>query len=212
MPTQNPTPDTDQPQEEIVDLRKLFFKLLSYWHLFAVALFAALICAWFYNRYTLVKYRVTSTLLIEENKKPGAIGTDQLLQGFGLQPGMQNLDNQIQILSSWSLIGKTIDSLPFNFEYYTRGRINKGSLYPKHPITVIQDTPNTLPSEVEFVLKYLGDNKFKIDAESNGSFELHKEAQFGERIELKNGSFRIECDSSKWFEDNRNVSLYFICL
>src|SRR5665647_1936843 len=101
--TPNSVSDNDQPQEEVVDLRKLFFKLLSYWQFFVLALFVALICAWFYNRYTLTKYRVTSTLLIEENKKPGAIGTDQLLQGFGLQPGMQNLDNQIQILSSWSL-------------------------------------------------------------------------------------------------------------
>ena len=127
MSTYNPSTDPDLPQEEVVDLRKLFFKLLSYWQYFVLALFAALVCAWLYNKYTLTKYRVTSTLLIEENKKPGAIGTDQLLQGFGLQPGMQNLDNQIQILSSWSLIGRAIDSLPFRIEYYTRGKINKGA-------------------------------------------------------------------------------------
>ena len=208
--TTNPTPDTDQPREEVVDLRKLFFKLLSYWQLFALALFVALICAWFYNRYTFTKYRVISTLLIEENKKPGSIGADQLLQGFGLQPGMQNLDNQIQILSSWSLIGKTIDSLPFKIEYYTRGRLNKGSLYPKHPVTVVQDFPNTLPSDVEFMLKYMGGNKFTLEAETNGTFKLDKVAQFGERVEVKGGSFRIECDSIKWFTDNAGINLYFI--
>src|SRR5450759_3765224 len=157
--TQNSVSDNDQPQEEVVDLRKLFFKLFSYWQYFVIALFITMICAWLYNRYTLTKYRVTSALLIEENKKSGAIGgTDQLLKGFGLNPGMQNLDNQIQILSSWSLIGKTIDTLPFNIEYYTRGRINKGSLYPYHPVTVIEDSPKTLPAEVEFELKYLGNN------------------------------------------------------
>jgi len=180
MSNNNQPIDNDQPQEEVVDLRKLFFRLLSYWQYFALALFIALVCAWLYNRYSLTKYRVTSSLLIEENKKSGTLGgTDQLLKGFGLQPGMQNLDNQIQILSSWSLIGKTIDSLPFKFEYYTHGRINKGSLYPKHPVTVIEDNPNALPSEVEFEMKYLGNNKFKIDAESDdGQFVLHKDASF----------------------------------
>ena len=97
----NPTPEPDQPQEDVIDLRKLFFKLLSYWHFFVISIAVVLICAWLYNRFTTTTYRVTSTILIEEDKKSGAIGTDQLLQGFGLRPGMQNLDNQILILSSW---------------------------------------------------------------------------------------------------------------
>ena len=148
MSNNNQPIDNDQPQEEVVDLRKLFFKLLSYWHFFVLGLAVALIVAWLYNRYTIPIYRVTSTLLIEDDKQSGALGTDKLLQGFGLRPGMQNLDNQILILSSWSLIGKTLDSLPFGTEYYYRGRINKVALYPKHPITVIQDTPGILPYDI----------------------------------------------------------------
>ena len=202
--------DTDQSQEDVVDLRKLFFKLLSYWHFFALTFVVALICAWLYNRYTMPTYRVTSTLLIEEDKKTGAIGTDQLLQGFGLRPGMQNLDNQILILSSWSLIGRTLDSLPFDIEYYYRGRINKLPLYPGHPIKIIQDSTGTLPMDIEFILKYMGDNKFTLDAKSNGSFEFHKEASFGEKILFENGSFSIERDSINWTRENGNRELFFI--
>jgi len=197
------------PKKDDVDLQKLFFRILSFWYLFALSLFLALVCAWFYNNYTLTRYRVSSTILIEEGKKSAAMGTDQILQGFGLNPSMQNLDNQIQILTSWSLIGRAIDSLPFGVEYYYRGWINKTSLYPKHPITVFEEAPGTLPFEIEFELRYLDDNKFTLDAESNRSFELHKEASFGESIEIENGSFRIECDSSLWFSDNEGQSLYF---
>lgn len=200
-----------QQPEEVLDLRKLFFKLLSYWHYFVIALVVALICAWLYNRYSLTKYRVTSTLLIEENKKQGNIGTDQLLQGFGLNPGMQNLDNQIQILTSWSLIGRTIDSLPFKYEFYTRGRINKGPIYPVHPVTIIPETANELPTGLEFEMTYLGNNKFRLDAESDyGGFKIHKDASFGEKIEGGRGSFRIECDSAEWFETNTGTKLYFM--
>ncbi len=197
-------------QEEVVDLRKLFFKLLSYWHFFAITIVVTLICAWLYNRYATTKYRVTSTLLIEEDKKgSAAIGSDKLLEGFGLRPGMQNLDNQIQILSSWSLIGKTLDSLPFGTEYYCRLRMKQEALYPKHPITVIQDTYGTLPFDIEFKFKYLGDNKFTLDAESKESYTLHKEAAFGEKIETKDGSFRVKCDNYKWLTDNKQIDLYF---
>ncbi len=210
MSNNNQPIDNDQPQEEVVDLRKLFFKLLSYWHFFVLGLAVALIVAWLYNRYTIPIYRVTSTLLIEDDKQSGALGTDKLLKGFGLKAGMQNLDNQILILSSWSLIGKTLDSLSFGTEYYYRRRLNKEALYPKHPISVIQDTPGILPYDIEFEFKYLGNNKFTLDAVSNGSYSLHKEASFGEKIEVKGGSFRIECDSLKWITENNNNDLYFI--
>jgi capsular exopolysaccharide synthesis family protein len=83
------------------------------------------------------------------------------------------------------------------------------ALYPKHPITVIQDTYGTLPFDVEFKFKYLGDNKFTFEAESNGSYTLHKEAAFGEKIETKDGSFRVKCDNAKWLTDNKQIDLYF---
>ena len=200
-----------QQQEEVIDLRKLFFKLLSYWHFFALALVVTLLCAWLYNRYSPTKYRVTSTLLIEEDKKSGAIGTDQLLKGFGLKSGMQNLDNQIQILSSWSLIGRTLDSLPFGTEYYYSERIKKAALYPKHPITVIQDPIATLPFDIEFKFRYLGNNKFTLDAESKKKpYALHKEATIGEKTEVEGGSFWVECDNFKWFTDNMETDIYFM--
>lgn len=213
IPTTNPNyqfTDADESREDVVDFRKFFFKLLSYWHFFVVSLAVALICAFLYNRYTMPVFRATSTLLIEEDKKSGALGTDQLLQGFGLKAGMQNLDNQILILSSWSLIGKTLDSLPFGTKYYTRGRINRTTLYPKHPITIVQDKPGTLPFDIEFEFKYLGDDKFTLNSESKESYSLFKEASFGEKIETESGSFSIECDSIKWFTENDRTLLYFI--
>jgi capsular exopolysaccharide synthesis family protein len=204
-------PLNQKPQmEEVVDLRKLFFKLFSYWHYFVIALAVALICAWLYNRYATTRYRVTSTLLIEEDKKSSAIGTDQILKGFGLKSGMQNLDNQILILSSWSLIGRTLDSLPFGTEYYYRGRIKKASLYPKHPITVIQDTIGALPYDTEFKFKYLDNNKFTLDALSKDTNNFHIQASFGEKIKIMSGSFSIVCNNYKWFQDNMEADLYFI--
>jgi tyrosine-protein kinase Etk/Wzc len=205
------TQRSDPQQDDIIDLRKLFFRLLSYWHYFVLSTVLALICAWLYNSYSPVKYRVTSSLLIEEDKKGGSLpGADQLLQGFGLRPGMKNLDNQILILSSWSLIGRTLDSLPFSTEYYQGGRVRKATLYPKQPIKVIQDSVGTLPYDTEFKFTYLGKNKFTLIASFNGSFSLNKEATFGDKIEVKNGIFRIICSDYKWFTENLEKDIYFI--
>jgi len=208
--TYNNHPPDNEPVEEVIDLRKFFFKMLSYWYYFAGALAVALLCAFLYNRYTIPVYRVTSTLLIEEDKKSGALGTDKLLEGFGLNPGMQNLDNQILILSSWSLIGRTLDSLPFAVEYYYKGRVNKSALYPEHPITVIQDSTGKLPRDVEFKLSHIDDNKFTIESESYLFPDFKTEASFGEKIKFASGSLTVINNRTDGINENSDRDIYFI--
>ena len=196
----------DEPTEEVVDLRKFFFKMISFWYFFVATIAVALVFAWTYNRLTLPVYRVTSTLLIEEDKK-GMPGTDQLLQGFGLNPGMQNLDNQILILSSWSLIGRTLDSLPFDVEYFYKGNTNKSPLYPLQPIIVTFD--ENLPRDVEFVLRYDESDKFTIETESYLYPDWSTEASFGETIAFEGGSFVVEDNRDK-FNNSDEDEISFI--
>ena len=203
-------PDSDDSQEEIIDLRKLFFKLLSHWPFFLIALFVALTAAWLYNKYTMPVYRVTSTILIEESKQSSALGTDQLLEGFGLTAGMQNVDNQMLILTSWSLIGRTLDSLPFETEYYYHGRINKLPLYPEHPINVRTDNITRLPLDVEFVLSSKGDNKFTLEAESDFIDDISVEGTFGVPLIVGGGSIIIDDNGFTQNGDDAERDIYFI--
>jgi len=133
--TPNPTPnnnlltDPDNSRQDDIDLVKIFFLMLSNWYWFVLSLSLALTGAWLYNRHTLPTWRVSATVLIEEDKSSRSmLGSNNMLEGFGLRPGMQNLDNQLLILTSWSLIEKALNELPFDIEYYQRGRVNKVAL------------------------------------------------------------------------------------
>ena len=86
------------------------------------------------------------------------------------------------ILSSRTLIGRTLDELPFYIEYYYRRLNNKISLYPDSPIKIIPEITDSLPRDIEFTFKYLDNNMFSLDAESNDFFELNTTASFGEII------------------------------
>ena len=77
------------------------------------------------------------------------------------------------VLSSKTLIGRTLDELNFDIEYYHRGLINKIALYPNSPIKIIPETADSLPRDIEFTFKYLDNNMFSLDAESNDLFELN---------------------------------------
>ncbi len=148
-------------------------------------------------------------LLKKTKKGTSAQANDDLLQGFGLRPGIQNLDYQLYLLSSWYLISKTLDSMNFGTEYYCRRRFNKVDLYPFQPITVVQDSAGALPYDVEFKFTFLANYEFKLKGESRGDFRLDRRASFGEKIEVNNRSFRIVCNDYGWFADSTRKDIYF---
>jgi tyrosine-protein kinase Etk/Wzc len=197
-------------QENVINFRKVFSLMLSNWHYFLITLILALICAFLYNTLTIPTYRVSATLLINEEKKGALIGNDQLLEGFGLGAGTKNLDNQIMVLSSRTLIGRTLDELPFDIEYYHRGLFNKIALYPSHPIKIVPEAADSFPRDLEFTFKFLGNTKFSLDAKSKDTFELHTQTSFGEIIKFPGGSFRIESENEKWPTEKKNRNIYFI--
>jgi uncharacterized protein involved in exopolysaccharide biosynthesis len=198
-------------QEDEIDLKKIFYLIISNWYYFLIAMILALICAFLYNTYTIPTYRVSSTLLINEDKKGGVLENNQFFEGFGLGTGTQNLDNQIMILSSRTLIGKTLDELPFSIEYYYYNRFkNKVSLYPDSPIKIIPETADSLPRDIEFTFKYLDNNMFNLNGESKDTFEFHTRASFGEIINTPGGRFRIELCTGSWPAKNPDSEMQFI--
>jgi tyrosine-protein kinase Etk/Wzc len=197
-------------QEDIVDFKKIFRSIVSHWYYFIIALVFALICSFLYNTYTVPTYRVSTTLLINEGNKGGVIENNQLFEGLLLGAGTQNLDNQIALLSSKSLIRRTLDELPFYIEYYKRSFNKKVSLYPHSPIKIIPEIVDSLPRDIQFTFKYLNNNRFNLDIESIDSFNLHTRLSFGEIINAPGGRFRIELSDSIWFAKNPEDEIKFI--
>ena len=52
-----------------------------------------------------------------------------MMEGFGLNPGMRSIENQIAILTSWDVVYETIKRLDFATSYYVVGNVKKTELY-----------------------------------------------------------------------------------
>ncbi len=210
-PSSRPDSHIASSNQERIDYVKLFFLMLSNWYWFLLTLTLLLIAAWLYNRYTPRIWQVTATILIEENQQTSsAIPTDQILKGFGLRPGMQNLDNQIHIFTSWSIIDQTLNDLPFDVECYHQGLRSKVDLYPESPILVYTDIGGEIPQDVEFKLKLDDENTFDLTAKSKDNFNLKIHAAFGEIIEFEGNRMRIEKTSKGFTEKNSKKTVYFV--
>lgn len=167
--------------------QKIVILILRYWYVYLIALMLAGIGSVLYLRYKIPSYISSTTILVEEEETtPG----EDLLQGISLRPGIQNLDNQLIILSSYSLINKVIKDLPFEIDVYRKGLFSKMSYFPMSPLR-IEAGPGGLPYDVEFMFQYLEGDQFQLTVKSKGVPELDSMFSFSRLIEYDGHSFTI---------------------
>lgn len=170
-------------------LRKLRGMLTRNWFFLAVCLVVALALAFLYNRYAPSTYMATASLLIEQ-ESPGPSTVD-LLQGFDVRQGAQNLDNQVQILNSYKTIRQALEELSFEVDCSRRKLFSEVSYYPVHPLRIVPAWDSRLPYGSRFIFRYMDQGWFRIYTPFRSHMELDTIAAFGDVIHTPEGSFII---------------------
>lgn len=86
--------------------------ILKNWYFILFGILACMAIARFYIGHTMPVYRTSATILINENENRPIVDNSDLLQGLGLPGGMENIENQIMVLSSRALVETTLESFP----------------------------------------------------------------------------------------------------
>ena len=81
-------------EEETIDLKVLIIKVLSYWYLFVIGVFVALVLGFIYNRYTPSVYQTSASVFIKEDKM--GIDPTSMMTGLTFKSNI-NIDNEIGI-------------------------------------------------------------------------------------------------------------------
>ena len=125
-----------EEEKSSFDILEWVIRILRHWYLFAIAAVIAFSLAYLKNRRVIERYLTTGTMIIKESSG-GGYGSASIMQGFGVGAGYTNVNNQLILLGSYDLIGRTVDSLPFmNVEYITKGRFKTRNIYRNSPISV----------------------------------------------------------------------------
>ena len=158
-------------KEDEIDLKVLLFNYLQYWPLILAFMFAGLVSAFFFNKYSTQIYNVQASILIEDEEP--ALGMDLFESaGFGSLNGKNNIDNEIGILKSFSLAEETISDLNLNVQYYEEGFISTKQIYGKLPIIVTVDWENKQLVGGMFSIEVLDDSTFELQIE-NDEFSVY---------------------------------------
>lgn len=117
------------------DYKAFFIKLLMYWPWILGCVAVFLIGAFFYLKTLTPLYTVSSSVLIKNESKGGANGSNLEDLGF-VTSSTQSFDNELEILRSRTLIKKVVTTLDLYVSYSVPGQFRDTELYKQSPIRV----------------------------------------------------------------------------
>lgn len=117
------------------DYKAFFVKLLMYWPWIVGCVAVFLAGAFFYLKTLTPLYTVSSSVLIKNESKGGANGSNLEDLGF-VSTSTQSFDNELEILRSRTLIKKVVTALDLYVSYSVPGRFRDTELYKQSPVKV----------------------------------------------------------------------------
>ncbi|MEO6187491.1 MAG: polysaccharide biosynthesis tyrosine autokinase [Ginsengibacter sp.] len=118
-----------------LSIKEYVTKYLSYYPLFIISILVFVGSGLVYLRYAVPKYRATAKLYVKNDKKGG---TDDLIEdALTGNRSSTNLDNEVELLNSETLMKRVVSNGGFNISYYHIGKIRKSDIYLDAPFRLI---------------------------------------------------------------------------
>lgn len=150
--SENENINIDKEKEESgFSIRKIVGYLRSYWKLFILSLIVCLSLAYVYLRRATPIYNVTAKVLLQDSEKGGAISSPaDMLADFGMQSQTSNIENEIEQMSSMTVVrGAVVDSHLY-VKYESQGKtVGKD----KAPLIVTMDEEAILALANDVILR-----------------------------------------------------------
>ena len=188
-------------QNETIDIKKFVIKMLANWYWFALSLLITLCVAYVINRYTDPVYKQLAIVMVQDKDNTLSGGVEGILeeQGILCRTRKKVVENEIGVLSSYTLVKKAITELPdFNISYFSMGRIRTVERYKSCPFEVIIDTNRLNTSSHPVNVRILSDKEYLLEVNEN--MNVKKKMKFGEWF--TNNKFTFCINLTKPFFNN----------
>ena len=151
----NPNLNPNATSNETINIREIILKYLSKWYWF---IFSAIIClaiAYFYLKITNVQYQVQTTILLRKDQANSGLIDMSMLEGLGVSGNSKEVEDEIQVLTSKSLMSKVIQSLEVQTEYFEKAGWRYEELYPVTPLKLVVPSMfnDTLKQQLQLFIK-----------------------------------------------------------
>jgi len=144
-----------QDKASEINIREVIYKYLRNWKWFLASVILSLAAAYIYIQYQVPQYNIVINILIRDNQNSA---DKDLFQQLNLNSSSKTIDNEIQTLSSNTLMEKVVDDLSLQTSYYFQNHISKKVLYkPGFKIKLLNGGINTFSNSWSF--KYINSSQ-----------------------------------------------------
>lgn len=156
--TANDFDKEQQPEESVIDIKKIFFKYLSYWKWFVLSIICFVAMGVYYLLITPPQYLITASILIKDEKKlgggPSAISILEEMDAFSTK---KLVDNELEILRSYTLLEEVAKNLNLQVSYTSNDEFRVKYLYEQSPIMVELIVPSAESYATTLTVDFVGD-------------------------------------------------------
>ncbi len=156
-------------ENEGQDLRELAGKYLPYWPWFLLAVLLCTGGGYLYMRYAPITYTSTAKIKIIDDSREANLAEDPA-QLIGLGTGI-NLDNEIEVLSSYRMLSQVVQALQLDLRYYQQGNIKTTEIWEPPFVLEKAITGDSLLPEATYEVT-VGPNAFSVLGEGGKRVEV----------------------------------------
>lgn len=160
-------------QEKPINLREVYEKYIVYWKWILASVLIACVIGFFYLRTQPYTYHLTTTLLVVDQSKSGAMNEMSMMKqldvmGFGSSLSMVNNENEV--LKSSALMKRVVNQLELHTTYTTKDFLRTIDLYTASPYYVKMDSMALMQLEKTLSFEIARENgQYTIEGEYNDS-------------------------------------------
>lgn len=142
-------------EEEGLNLNKLFSYFLAYWKLFALSFVVCMIGAFVYLYFAVPKYSINTKVLLQDKEKGSFTSQTDMLADFGFQAQNTNVENEIEVINSMSVVRRAVLNAGLNVSYTMSG-VNDRPIYKAaSPVFVsYNDSLSALSAPINLMLSF----------------------------------------------------------
>lgn len=125
---------------------------LTYWPIFLISLALAVGGAFFYLRYTIVKFEANATLVIKDEKKGEDVSKE--MQSLDMISTNKIIENESEVLQSRSIMDNVVRKLKLYAPLWQEGKITSEAAYISSPIVVESPNPDSMKQFKKIYFQY----------------------------------------------------------
>jgi capsular exopolysaccharide synthesis family protein len=161
--------------QQKTDYKDLVLKIWRFKGWFILSVIFCFSGAYLFNKLSTVIYTNQTTLLLKESERNNFLTSQDMMQGFGLFGGNQNIENELGVISSYTLINDAVSQLNLETSFYKENYLFGNQLkfdflktteesYNENILQVSINKSDLQPIDLPIYFKILNDNEVMIEA------------------------------------------------